>query len=234
MADRIRVLIVDDHPIVRQGLRSLLSNYPDMILVGEAEDANTALEIASRVAPEVILLDIRMPGMSGVETARLLLRQQPSARILMLTSFEDEEYVTGALQAGAFGYILKSASDEMLAGAVRAVYHGERALSPAVMNRVVQQYANYSREHALHEIGLTEDENNILRLLVAGASNPKIATELHISETSVKRKLQDVFEKLGVTTRAQAAEAVRHGLVKLKRLDDQNFQLPFLRRAVGL
>jgi len=212
--DHIRVLIVDDHPIVRQGLRSLLSNYPDMTLVGEAGDAATAVEMASQLAPEVILLDIRMPGMTGVEAARLLSRQHPSAKILMLTSFDDEEYVTGALQAGAFGYILKSASDEMLAGAVRAAYRGERILSPEVMNRVVKQYAHYSRAQALREIGLTEDENNILRLLVSGASNPKIATELHISETSVKRKLQDVFEKLGVTTRAQAAaEAVRRGVV---------------------
>ncbi|MEK7324157.1 MAG: response regulator transcription factor [Chloroflexota bacterium] len=209
----IRILIVDDHPIVRQGLRSLLSNYPDMTLVGEADSAPAAVELARQTAPDVILLDIRMPGMSGVEAARILSRQHPTAKILMLTSFDDEEYVKGALQAGAIGYVLKSASDEMLAQAVRAVYRGERVLSPRVIDRVVEQFTNYSRERAIRETGLTDDEYRILGLLAAGASNPKIAAELHLSETTVKRKLQDVFEKLSVTTRAQAAaEAVRRGL----------------------
>ena len=210
----IRVLVVDDHPLVRQGVRSLLSNYADLVVVGEAEDAVSALRLAESAAPDVILLDIRMPGMGGVETARLLSRQYPAAKILMLTSFDDEEYVAGALQAGAHGYLLKNISDETLAGAVRAVYRGERVLSPAVMDQMVQQFTEYSRERALHDAGLTDDEGRILSLLVAGASNPKIAAQLYLSETTVKRKLQDIFEKLGVSTRAQlAAEAVRRSLV---------------------
>ncbi len=212
--ENIRVMVVDDHPIVRQGVRSLLSNYPDLTLVGEADSAVGALDLAGRVGPDVILLDIRMPGMSGVEAAGRLCRQCPGAKVLMLTSFDDQEYVVGALQAGAHGYILKSASDETLVGAVRAVYRGERALSPPVMERVVHQFAEYSRERASRASGLSDDERGILRLLAAGASNPKIAAELYLSETTVKRKLQDIFEKLAVTTRAQAAaEAVRRGLV---------------------
>lgn len=212
--ERIRVMVVDDHPVVRQGLRSLLSNYPDLILVGEAEGSPGALDLVERVAPDVILLDIRMPGTSGVETARLLCRQCPAAKILMLTSFDDQEYVAGALQAGAHGYILKSASDERLVSAVRAVYRGERVLSPTVMDRVVHEFTEYSRERAQRQTGLSDDERRILHMLAAGASNPKIAAEMYLSETTVKRKLQDIFEKLGVTTRAQAAaEAVRRGLV---------------------
>jgi DNA-binding NarL/FixJ family response regulator len=212
--ESIRVMVVDDHPIVRQGVRSLLSNYPDLTLVGEADSAAGALELAERVAPDVILLDIRMPGMSGVETARLLCRQCPGAKVIMLTSFDDQEYVVGALQAGAHGYILKSASDETLVGAVRAVYRGERALSPPVMERVVHQFTEYSRERASRASGFSHEERRILQLLAAGASNPKIAAELYLSETTVKRKLQDIFEKLEVTTRAQAAaEAVRRGVV---------------------
>lgn len=210
----IRVLVVDDHPIVRQGVRSLLSNCEDMELVGEAENASRALELAGQARPDVILLDIRMPGTNGIEAARALGRQNPDAKLLMLSSFDDDEYVAQALQAGVQGYVLKSASDETLASAVRAAYRGERVLSPPVMDRLVQQFTDLSREHALHQLGLTEEETRILSLLAGGASNPRIAAELYISETTVKRKLQDIFEKLGVTTRAQAAaEAVRRGLV---------------------
>jgi DNA-binding NarL/FixJ family response regulator len=212
--DRIRVMVVDDHPIVRQGVRSLLSNCPDMALVAEAETAAAALETAPQVEPDVILLDIRMPGMTGVEAANHLLRACPHARLLMLSSFDDEAYVTQAIQAGAYGYILKSASDETLVSAVRAAYRGERVLSPPLIDRLMQQVADYSRERARREMGLTDDETRILKLLAAGATNPKIASELYLSETTVKRKLQDIFEKLNVNTRAQAAaEAVRRGLV---------------------
>ena len=210
----IRVMVVDDHPIVRQGVRSLLSNCPDMELVAESDSATAALTVAPSVQPDVILLDIRMPGMTGVEAVRLLFRQCPRVKILMLSSFDDAAYVNQAIQAGVQGYILKSASDETLAGAVRAAFRGERVLSPPVMDRVVQQAADYSRDRARREAGLSDDDTRILKLLVDGASNPKIAGELYLSETTVKRKLQDVFEKLAVTTRAQAAaEAVRRGLV---------------------
>lgn len=214
VTEPIRVMVVDDHPLVRQGVRSLLSNCPDMQLVAESDSVDVALQTAPTVQPDVILLDIRMPGMTGVEAVRPLFRECPEAKILMLSSFDDEAYIDQAIQAGVHGYILKSASDETLASAVRAAYRGERVLSPTVMDRVVQQAADYSRERARREVGLSDDETRVLRLLVAGASNPKIAAELYLSETTVKRKIQDIFEKLNVTTRAQAAaEAVRRALV---------------------
>jgi len=209
-----RVMVVDDHPIVRQGVRSLLSNCADMELVAEADMVNTALPLAESIQPDVILLDIRMPGMSGVEGVRSFFRVCPNVKILILSSFEDEAYIDNVIQAGVHGYILKSASDETLASAVRAAHRGERVFSPVVMERVVKQAATYSFERTRRELGLTDDETRILGLLVAGASNPKIAAELYISEATVKRKLQDIFERLGVATRAQAAaEAVRRGLV---------------------
>jgi DNA-binding NarL/FixJ family response regulator len=210
----IRVMVVDDHPIVRQGVRSLLSNCADLELVAEADTVEAALDLAEAAQPDVILLDIRMPGMSGVEGVRSFFRLCPQAKILILSSFDDEAYIDSVIQAGVHGYILKSASDETLASAVRAAYRGERIFSPRVMDRVFEQAASYSLERARREVGLTDEETRILALLVEGASNPKIAAELYLSETTAKRKLQDIFEKLGVATRAQAAaEAVRRGLV---------------------
>ena len=210
--ESIRVMVVDDHPVVRQGVRSLLSNYADFEVVGEADSGSSALERVSDLAPDVILLDIRMPGETGVEVVRRLRRAAPEAKVLMLTSFDDEEYVTGALRADAHGYVLKSVSDETLASAIRAVYRGERVLSPQVMDQVIQRYVDKERGAVPGE--LTEEERRLLRLLADGASNAKIAADLYLSETTVKRKLQEIFEKLDVHSRAQAAaEAVRRGLI---------------------
>jgi len=211
-ADGIRVMVVDDHPIVRQGLRSLLSNYAEFRIVGEADSASSALEQVDALAPDVILLDIRMPDETGVDIIRRLRQAAPQAKVLMLSSFDDDEYVTGALRAGAHGYVLKKISDETLVSAIRAVHFGERVLSPPVMERVIRHYVDEVHEAAA--VGLTEDERRILRLLADGASNADIASGVYLSETTVKRKLQDIFEKLGVHSRAQAAaEAVRRKLI---------------------
>ncbi len=210
--ETIRVMVVDDHPIVRQGVRSLLSNYADFEIVGEAASGSTALRQAGDLAPHVILLDIRMPGVTGIDLVKQLRQIAPEAKVLMLTSFDDSEYVTGALRAGAHGYVLKSVSDETLVSAIRAVYFGERVLSPQVMDQVIQHFTGETPEPAV--IGLTGDERRILRLLAEGASNAKIAADLYMGETTIKRKLQDIFEKMGVHSRAQAAaEAVRRGLI---------------------
>lgn len=138
----IRILVVDDHPIVRQGITSLLSNYPEFEIVGEADNGQDAVVLAMEEEPDVVLLDIRMPGESGLEVLRRIRPLQPQARVLMLTSFDDDEYVVGALRAGAQGYVLKNVSDEMLVNAIRGVYRGERVLSPQAAERVVQQLLN--------------------------------------------------------------------------------------------
>jgi DNA-binding NarL/FixJ family response regulator len=210
----IRVMIVDDHPIVRQGIRSLLSNHADLALCAEAEQAESAIEQAKACQPDVILLDIRMPGMSGLDAIGALKWACPEAKVLMLSSFEDDEYLTRALQLGAYGYILKSASDERLVLAVRAAFNGERVLSPLMMDRLVKQVSDMGRERAQKQAGLSDEDVRLLRLVADGASNPKIGSELFLSEATVKRKLQDIFEKLGATTRAQAvAEAARRGVL---------------------
>lgn len=210
----IRVMIVDDHPIVRQGIRSLLSNHADLMLCAEAEHAERAIEQAKDCKPDVILLDIRMPGMSGLDAIGALKWACPQAKVLMLSSFEDDEYLTRALQLGAYGYILKSASDERLVLAVRAAFNGERVLSPLMMDHLVKQVTDMGRERAQKQAGLSDDDVRLLRLVAEGASNPKIGSELFLSEATVKRKLQDIFEKLGATTRTQAvAEAARRGVL---------------------
>ncbi|MFQ5856441.1 MAG: response regulator [Anaerolineae bacterium] len=210
----IRVLVVDDHPVVRQGLRSLLSQYPDIHVVGEAEGGPAALELVARLQPDVVLLDIRLAGPSGLDLARQLRRTQSESRIIILTSYDDEAYLLEAAQAGVHGYLLKSASAEVLADAIRAAGAGERRVSPALLDKLLRQFEDLAVEKMRQESGLLEDEIKILRLIADGATNKEIAEELYWSEITVKRKVQDILAKLGVTTRLQAAvEAVRRGLI---------------------
>lgn len=212
---QISILVVDDHQIVRQGIRSLLSNYSEFDIVGEAADGHSALKQVRQLTPDVTLLDIRLPGDSGLEVLRQIRQVQPEARVLMLTSFDDEEYVLGALRAGAQGFVLKSVSDEMLVQAIHSVCRGERALSPQITEQVVRWATSQPPELTpAKPVPFAEDEQRILRLLVEGASNNDIADELFISNTTLKRKLRKIFAKMNVQTRAQAAaEAVRRGLV---------------------
>lgn len=213
-APRIRLLVVDDHPVVRQGVRSLVATHQDIEVIGEAATPSEALELARALKPDVILLDIRLPGMNGIELTRQVLRIAPSTRVVVLTNYEDDDYLLGALQAGAFGYLLKSVSDDMLVWTIRAVHRGEHLISPDLIGKVLAQFAQFRQLQILHELDLDAEEAEVLRLVAGGASNETIAQELSWSVSSVKRKVQHIFDKLGVATRAQAAaEAVRRGLV---------------------
>lgn len=208
------MLVVDDHPVVRQGLRSLLSQYPDIQLVGETEGGPATLDLVARLQPDVILLDIRLAGPSGLDLARRLRQAQSRARVIILTSYDNEDYLLEAAQAGARGYLLKSASAEVLADTIRAVHAGERRISTDLLDKMLRQFESLATEHIHHESGLSEDEIKILRLIADGATNKEIADKLFWSEITVKRKLPDIFDKLGVTSRLQAAvEAVRRGLI---------------------
>jgi DNA-binding NarL/FixJ family response regulator len=191
----------------------LLSNYAEFKIVGEADSGAAALEQVRQQTPDVTLLDIRMPDESGLEVLRQIRQIQPGARVLMLTSFDDDEYVMGALRAGAQGFILKSVSDEMLVNAIRVAHRGERILSPQITDQVVRWALSDQSEPILVSPNFDGDEQGILHLLTAGASNTDIADQLYMSHTTVKRKLRTIFAKLNVQTRAQAAaEAVRRGL----------------------
>jgi DNA-binding NarL/FixJ family response regulator len=209
----IRILVVDDHPIVRQGLRSLLSAYSDLRIVAEAGSPQEAIQAAVRYKPDVVLLDVRLPGATGVEVARQLQHECPSANVILLTSFDDDEILHGALEVGVRGYLLKSVSDDMIVWSIRAVYRGERLISPEMMDRMLSQFSQMRASQIQAEVGLSEQDVEVLRRLAAGASNDEIGLELGWSKASVKRKVQHIFDQLRVTTRAQAAaEAVRRGL----------------------
>lgn len=209
-----RVLVVDDHLVVRQGLRSLLSQYPDIEVVGEADGGPAALKLITDLQPDVVLLDIRMAGPSGLEVAGQLRRSGAGARIIILTSHDDEAYLMEAAQAGVHGYLLKSTSAELLAEAIRAVHAGEHRLSPALMSTALEQLEALSRAHAQAESGLSDQELQLLHLLAEGAGTQDMARALYLSERTVKRKIQDILAKLGAASRAHAvAEAFKRGLL---------------------
>ena len=214
MTPVIRVMIVDDHPVVRQGVRSLLANHPDIQVIGEAESAASLFAALNGNPPDVILLDVRMPGQNGIEIAQRLKRERANIRLIILTTYEDDEYLFGALRAGADGYLLKSASPQVLASSIRSVASGERLMSPALVDKMMRQFQDLAAEKMRADSGLSDQELLVLQSIAAGATNKEIADKLFWSEVTVKRKTQDIFEKLGVANRAQAvAEATKRGIL---------------------
>jgi DNA-binding NarL/FixJ family response regulator len=202
----IRILIVDDHPVVRRGIVSLLSNHADFEVVGEADTVRSALELAEQRAPDIVLLDVRLPNESGLDLLTQL--RDRNMKVLVLTSFDDEEHVRVALQNGAAGFVLKSVSDDMLCGAIRTIYQGGRVLSAQITEQMVQQLTGAVPGSGPQETTFTEEERRIIRLLIEGASNDRIAAEVYMSVASIKRKLRTIFTKLNVQNRAQAAAAI--------------------------
>jgi DNA-binding NarL/FixJ family response regulator len=210
----IRVLIVDDHQVVREGVISMLSAARQIEVVGQAANAAEAVGKAKQLKPDVVLLDIRLPGKSGWEVCQALSAVLPDARVIMLTSYQDEDYLFKALRAGARGYLVKTAGYDEIVAAIVAVAEGKRLLSAPLVDKLVARFAELARDLEHRESGLEPDEIEILRLLAQGATNREIAEQAHWSEVSVKRKLQGIFEKLGVQDRTSAAvEATRRGLI---------------------
>jgi two-component system, NarL family, response regulator DevR len=202
----IRILIVDDHPVVRRGIKSLLSNHADFEVVGEAGAVNEALALVERLMPEIVLLDIRLPGASGLELLKRI--RHFETKVLILTSFDDDDHIRVALQGGAHGFILKSVSDEMLCGAIRTVHQGGRVLSPQITEQMVKHLTGEAEQLPFSEVEFNEEELRIIRMLIAGASNDQMAADLYMSVASVKRKLRHIFDKLNVQNRAQAAAVI--------------------------
>ena len=209
----IRVLVVDDHPVVRHGLTAIMGYEPDIEVVGDAADGEEAVRLILERRPDVVLLDLRLPKLDGVEVMRQVRAQAPQVRFLVLTTYDTDEYIGPALAAGAQGYLLKDALPDELARGVRAVMRGAAALEPEVAARLLERMAEGERGDEL-----SERELEVLRLLVAGASNKSIAAQLSLSENTIKTHISRIFAKLGVQSRAEAvAVALQRGLVPLKR-----------------
>jgi DNA-binding NarL/FixJ family response regulator len=201
----IRVLVADDQSMVRAGFRMLLTGEQDIEVVAEASNGREAVAMAQRFNPAVVLMDIRMPEIDGLEATRRILAANHAARILILTTFGLDEYVYEALRAGASGFVLKDDPAEQLIGAVRIVAAGNALLSPAITKRVIRQFTRITRSAPPKELGgLTEREREILRLIAAGLSNAEIGRELYISETTVKTHVTHILQKLGLRDRVQA------------------------------
>jgi DNA-binding NarL/FixJ family response regulator len=206
-AKPVRLLVVDDHHIVRRGLIALLATVPEMHVVAEASDGQQALALFRQHQPDVTLMDLRMNTMNGVETTRAIRAEFPNARIIVLTTFDGDEDIYRALQAGARGYLLKGMDTEELLSAIRAVHSGKSRIPASVAERLAER---------MNTPSLTDRETEVLRLIVGGNSNKEIAAALFISEATVKTHINSLLSKLGVTDRTQAATtALQRGIVHL-------------------
>jgi DNA-binding NarL/FixJ family response regulator len=204
----IRVLIVDDHPIVRSGIASVLASQPDFEIVGEASNGADAIEAARRVAPDLVLMDLRMPVQNGVDATAGILAERPATRVVVLTTYASDGEVLRAIEAGAVGYLLKDVPHDELFRALRAVARGERYLAPVVTERLMSRWQQPARS------SLTDRELDVLRCVARGDGNKQIAASLGIAEPTVKAHLVHIFEKLGVENRTSAAKVARErGLI---------------------
>lgn len=214
---KIKVLVVDDHAIVREGVRMILAKEPDLEVVGEASDGQEALERAKQLQPDVVVMDISMPGMGGIEATQTLRTTLPAVQVLALTMHEDETYVFQLLRAGAAGYVLKRAAAQDLVAAVRAAARGEAFLYPSIARKVVEDYLKRveSGEERERYDGLTAREKEILTLIASGSSNQQIAEKLFISIKTVQTHRAHILEKLGLHDRTELVRyAIRKGLIE--------------------
>ncbi|HEY9878240.1 MAG TPA: response regulator transcription factor [Leptolyngbyaceae cyanobacterium] len=216
---KIRLLLVDDQTIIRQGLKSLLEAKPDLIVVGEAENGQQAIAQVEALHPDVVLMDVRMPMMDGVAATRIICQQFRESKVLVLTTFDDDDYVSQAMRLGARGYLLKDTHSDDLAAAIRAVYKGYTQMGPGLMEKAIAPtppIPSAPVQLPPELAGLTSREREVLSLIAAGASNREIAEALYISERTVKNHITRILSQLGLRDRTQAAMFVSAFLPLLK------------------
>ena len=212
--ERIRVLIADDHPVFRYGLRALLSAEPTTEVVGEATSGEETINLAASLVPDVILMDLNMPGMNGIEATKRILSMLPTIAILVLTMFDDDDSVFAAMRAGARGYVLKGMAGEETMRAIGVVHSGEAIFSPAIAQRLIHYFGETSGARAPHTADefsdLTEREREVLVLIAQGYTNPAIAEKLVLSPKTVRNHVSNIFGKLQVVSRAEAIIRARN------------------------
>jgi DNA-binding NarL/FixJ family response regulator len=215
MTVKTKVLVADDHPVVREGLSAMLSREKDIEVVGEAQNGREAIEKARALQPDIILMDLRMPEVDGIEAMRRIKSENPLVQFIILTTYDNDEYIFKGIEAGARAYLLKDAPRSDLFKAIRAVRKGESLLEPAIAGRVLDRLAELSRQTHGPE-ALSDRELEVLTLIAKGASNKLIATSLLIGESTVKTHIQSIFHKLDVGDRTEAVtEAIKKGIVRL-------------------
>ncbi|MEN8097549.1 MAG: response regulator transcription factor [Chloroflexota bacterium] len=215
--DRLRILLVDDHDLFRKGIARLIDAQPDFEVVGEAQDGPTAVRQIQRLKPDVVLMDIEMPGGNGIEATRTVKSESPDVQVVMLTVSDEDENLFSAIRAGATGYLLKNVKPEELFKRLRGISKGEAAISAILATKIMAEFARLdSAVPAKEEIeGLSPREREVLVYVSRGLTNRKIGETLHIAENTVKNHLRNILEKLHLNNRAQAAAfAVRHGIVR--------------------
>lgn len=211
----IRLLIVDDHAVVRKGIRALLATEPSLDIIGEAEDGFKATQLYQELKPDILLLDLLMPKMNGIEVIKAVKEFDPDAKILVLTSFAADDQVFPAIKAGALGYLLKDTDPEALVNAIRQVYQGESSLSPTVARKVLQEISQPSEKPLIPD-PLTKREIEVLQVLAKGKSNREIGEILSISETTVRTHVSNILAKLHLASRTEAAlYALKEGMANL-------------------
>lgn len=215
MSETIRILIADDHPIVRRGLRALIDTEPNMEAMGEAKDGEEAIQKARSLQPDVILLDIMMPRKNGIEAIKEIKQENPQARILVLTSFAEDDKVFPAIKAGALGYLLKDSSPQELLQAIRDVHRGDSSLHPTIARMLISELSQPSNLPPTED-PLTQREVEVLKLVARGLTNEEIAQTLVVSHRTVGKHISNILEKLHLANRTQAAlHALREGLASL-------------------
>ncbi len=214
MADKISVLLVDDHPVVRQGLRTFLELQSDMEVVGEAADGEEAVASVEQLVPDVVLMDLMMPNMDGIEAIRRIRQLSPTTRVIALTGFVDDSKVFGSVKTGAAGYLLKDVQPQDLANAIRTVHGGEALLHPAIAAKLVREFSEPAEPQPFEN--LTAREMDVLRLVAQAKSNKEIAAEFVLSEKTVKTHVSNILQKLHLADRTQAAVyAIRQRIVDI-------------------
>jgi DNA-binding NarL/FixJ family response regulator len=213
--EAIKILIADDHPVVREGLISMLSREGDFNVIGEAKDGVEAVNKSRELSPDVVLMDLRMPEMDGVAAMRQIRSTMPNIKFIILTTYSDDDYIFSGIEAGARAYLLKDAPREELFKAIRSVYRGESLIQPVVASKLLDRFSQLSRRTPSGE-ELSERELEVLCLMAKGAANKEISAKLNIAQSTVKTHITNIFQKLGVNDRTEAVtQALKKGLIRL-------------------